>query len=110
MTIEKLGDAITELDSDILDRYFIMKQSFSEKKKPNMRTWVKWASLAACLCLIITASIAILPYIVKPNLEGPATYYYVGDRKIRRRCERDQTQSSLRCPCKAVRICSFSLL
>ena len=79
MTIEKLSDAITELDSDILDRYFIMKQSLAEKKKPRKRALVKWASLAACLCLIITASIIILPYIVEPPLEGPYTYYYVGD-------------------------------
>ena len=79
MTIEKLSDAITELESDILDRYFIIKQSLDEKKNPRKRTLIKWASLAACLCLIITAGIIILPYIVEPPLEGPYTYYYVGD-------------------------------
>ena len=38
MTIEKLSDAITELDSDILDRYFVMKQSLAKKKKPRKQT------------------------------------------------------------------------
>ena len=59
MTIEKLGDAITELDSDILDRYFLMKQSLGEKKKTRKHTWVKWASMAACLCVILTAVLVI---------------------------------------------------
>lgn len=63
MTQEKLIDAVTELDSDILDRYFLMKQALAEKKKPRKRTWVKWTSLAACLCLVITASIIAIPTI-----------------------------------------------
>ena len=63
-----------------LDPELIRKAAPAEKvQKKEKNTWVKWASLAACLCLIITASVIILPYIVKPNLEGPATYYYVGD-------------------------------
>ena len=45
MTGEKLTNAITELDSDILDRYFIMKKSL--EKKAKKRAWIKWAPLAA---------------------------------------------------------------
>ena len=41
MTIEKLGDAITELDSDILDRYFIMKQALIEEQNPKNHIWIK---------------------------------------------------------------------
>ena len=56
MTQEKLIDAITELDFDILERYFTMKADLAEKKKPSKRTWVKWASLAAaCFALVICA-------------------------------------------------------
>ena len=68
MTIEKLSDAITELDSDILDRYFIMKQSLAEKKKPRKRALVKWASLAACFCLIVSA-IIVVPMLQKDGWE-----------------------------------------
>ena len=32
MTQERLVNAITELDSDILDRYFIMKSALTEQK------------------------------------------------------------------------------
>ena len=32
-----------------------------QKKKKN--TWVKWVSIAACFCLIITASIIMIPYL-----------------------------------------------
>ena len=68
MTRENFIDAVTELDTDILDRYFLMKQALAEKKKPKKRTWVKWASMAACFCLIIVASIMVIPNILNnPN-------------------------------------------
>ena len=35
MTQEKLTDAITDLDSDILERYFAVKADLAEKKKPR---------------------------------------------------------------------------
>ena len=58
MTQEKLIDAITDLDSDILNRYFDMKADLAAKKKPRKRTWVKWASVAAaCFCLILVVSV-----------------------------------------------------
>lgn len=87
MTQEKLIDAITEIDSDILDRYFNMKQSLAEKKKPKKRTWVKWASLAACLCLMLVGSITYFmgndtPEISSPNYPGYteiSSFYYEGD-------------------------------
>ena len=56
MMQEKLINAITELDSDILDRYFIMKQGLEVKKKQKNNHWIKWASLAACWCLIISVA------------------------------------------------------
>ena len=59
MTQEKIIDAITDLDSDILDRYFTMKNELASKKKPTTHTWVKWASVAACFCLVLTAIICI---------------------------------------------------
>ena len=65
MTQDKLADAITELDSDILERYVRMKKTLAEKKRPRQRAWVKWASLAACLCLVITASIMVIPNLLK---------------------------------------------
>ena len=68
MTQEKLIDAITDLDSDILNRYFDMKADLAAKKKPKKSTWVKWASVAACFCLIIVASIMVIPNILNdPN-------------------------------------------
>ena len=59
MTQEKLIDAITDLDSDILNRYFDMKADLAAKKKPRKRTWVKWASMAACLCLVVGVAFRI---------------------------------------------------
>ena len=65
MTQEKLIDAITDLDSDILNRYFDMKADLAAKKKPKKRTWVKWASIAACFCLV-----ALVGAFTIPNLIG----------------------------------------
>ena len=61
MTQEKLIDAITDLDSDILNRYFDIKADLAAKKKPKKHTWVKWASVAACFCLIIVAAFTVIP-------------------------------------------------
>ena len=51
-----------------------IKQSLAEKRKPTNRTWVKWAALAACLCLIITAVLVIYDpvpdVIIPPNFES----------------------------------------
>ena len=57
MTQEKLIDAITDLDSDILERYFAVKADLAKKKKPKKNDWVKWASLAACFCFAIMAAV-----------------------------------------------------
>ena len=54
-----------------LDPELIMKAAPAEKmQKKKSRTWVKWASLAACLCLVITASIVILPSILDDIFSG----------------------------------------
>lgn len=53
MTQEKLTDAITELDADILDQYFLMKQALKEKKKQKKHTWIKLTALAACFAFVV---------------------------------------------------------
>ena len=64
MTQEKFIDAITDLDSDILNRYFDMKADLAAKKKPKKRTWVKWASLAACFCLVALVGVFTIPNLI----------------------------------------------
>lgn len=76
MTQDKFTDAITELDSDILERYVRMKNTLAEKKKPKQRAWVKWASaVAACFVLVIAVTF-ITQYI---PTEYNLNYSYVGD-------------------------------
>ena len=53
MTEEKLISAITEIDPDILDQYFIMKSALTEKRNPKKSTWIKWTSLVACFVILI---------------------------------------------------------
>lgn len=36
-----------------------------QKKKKN--TWVKWVSIAACFCLIVTATVLLIPHIIRPG-------------------------------------------
>lgn len=86
MTQDKLTDAITELDSDILERYVRMKSSLAEKKRPKQRAWLKWASLAACLCIIITASIVILPSIIDDRFSVETNYIHFVDEAVKGEC------------------------
>ena len=73
MTQEKLIDAITDMDSDILERYFAMKADLAAKKKPKKRTWVKWASMAACLCIMFVGVMFTVQYFDNKQFEIPQT-------------------------------------
>ena len=75
MTQDKLTDAITELDSDILERYVRMKKTLAEKKRPNHRVWVKWASAVAACFVLIFAVTFITQYI---PTEYDLNYSYIG--------------------------------
>ena len=60
-----------------LDPELIMKAAPAEKvQKKKKNGWVKWASLAACLCLVITASIVILPSILDDIFSGESAYIH----------------------------------
>ena len=58
-----------------------------EQKKSTNKTWVKWASLAACLCLMIMVSIAYfmgndtpdIPSVNYPGYTETSSFYYEGD-------------------------------
>jgi len=58
MTEEKLTDAITELDEDVLQRYYAMKQSLTEKKQKKPAR-VRRTAIAACLALLVGAAFAV---------------------------------------------------
>ena len=73
MTQEKLIDAITDMDSDILERYFAMKADLAAKKKLKKRTWVKWASMAACLCIMLVGVMFTVQHFDNKQFEIPQT-------------------------------------
>ena len=70
MTNKNIYRSLGGLDSEL-----IMKAAPAEKvQKKKKTTWVKWASLAACLCLIITAVLVIYDpapdVIIPPGFES----------------------------------------
>lgn len=73
MTQDKFTDAITELDSDILERYVRMKSSLAEKKRPKQRAWMKWTSLAACFAIFLIACVTILPSLMGDDVTPGVT-------------------------------------
>lgn len=50
----KLYDGITNVDDELVE-------AAQAKAAPRSRPWAKWAALAACLCLVIAAAIALWP-------------------------------------------------
>jgi len=66
----KLVDAITDLDADILDRYFIMKNDLKINNKSKSRILIRWVAVAACIALIIGAVIA-LPMLTRNPSDKP---------------------------------------
>ncbi|MBQ8546151.1 MAG: hypothetical protein IJ437_04340 [Clostridia bacterium] len=67
-----LIDAMSNLDSDIIERYFKTKEAFN-KKKNNIRVaviWKKVIPLAACFVLIISSAFSIVIPIINKNQKG----------------------------------------
>lgn len=76
MTRETFAEAITQLDGELLERYFAIKADLNKPKKAIGRAWVKWAAVAACFALVAVSG---LPAIHKlssvestPSYEGPS--------------------------------------
>lgn len=51
MNTKKFSDAMSELDTKYVD------EALSYKKKARKPVWVKWGTMAACLCLVIAVSL-----------------------------------------------------
>lgn len=60
MTRETFAEAITQLDGELLERYFAIKADLNKPKKAIGRAWVKWAAVAACFALM-TGGVLTLP-------------------------------------------------
>ena len=83
MTQEKLIDAITDLDSDILNRYFDMKADLAAKKKPKKRAWLKWASMAAACFTLVICAMPIMNLIFGGSHEGaPVSNTYTSIEEV----------------------------
>ena len=67
MTRKNFIDAVTELDTEVLDRYFTVKRELLEKKKEQKRIFEKWISIAACLCLMMTVCFVFIHGIWSPS-------------------------------------------
>ena len=74
MRKEQLADAITGLDTDILDQYFIMKRNL-EKKRRKKRILIRWGSIAACLTVVFTIS-WMIAWQRKPSESTPVSIRY----------------------------------
>ena len=59
MNAKKFSDAMSELDTKYVD------EALNYKKKSQKSIWRKWRAMAACLCLIVVAIIAV-PFILSP--------------------------------------------
>ena len=62
MNAKKFSDAMSELDTKYVD------EALNYKKKAKKPIWVKWGTMAACLCLVVvTALLAVNAYASSNN-------------------------------------------
>ena len=54
MTQQQWLDAVTDLDPDILERYFTVKPTLTKKRQTANRRWATWGAVAACFLAIST--------------------------------------------------------
>ena len=68
MKREKISEAMGNISS----RHIKEAAEFTMEEKPHKSktSWVKWASVAACFCLIIVASIMVIPNILNDPTEN----------------------------------------
>lgn len=57
MSSKKIYDGITGIRDDIIER--AENYQFRKDKKLNKKSWAKWGTMAACLCLIVGAGAVI---------------------------------------------------
>ena len=62
-------ERISEAMGNISSRHIKEAAEFKAEEKPHRSKthWVKWASLAACFCLIVTATVLLIPHIIRPG-------------------------------------------
>ncbi len=74
MKKEIMIDAISSIDTDLIEKYFETEEALKGEKKKRKPTWLRWQSLvAAGVCLVVlTASLAA--YWLNPNGDIPPTY------------------------------------
>ncbi len=64
MKNDKLLDAISGLDPDILEEHMKFKENL--KQRPKKSAWFKASAAAACLCAVLTASLLLNQVFSKP--------------------------------------------
>ena len=64
MKKEQLYEALGEINEDYIN------DAHQTAKKKSHPVWMKWGSMVACLCLIITASIMIFPSVLNTKVEN----------------------------------------
>ncbi len=84
MRTETLIDAISNIDSDLIEKYYSTEKALSiagkpkeDIKKPKARIWSKLGVIAACLCLvlIVGAGIPIIGNFISPSsMFSPPVY------------------------------------
>ena len=69
MTQQQWLDAVTDLDADILERYFTKKAALTEKKKTQNKKRMKWGAIAACFGLMLAGVLAAFQTGLFDNIE-----------------------------------------
>lgn len=64
-------DGITNIDEDLIEKYFKLKAKYAKKLPRNTRNIAKWSSIAASISLFILAGFIFISLM---NQESPRCY------------------------------------
>lgn len=72
-------DGVTNIDEDLIEKYFKLKEKYSNKKSiRKSHRLIKWGAVAACMCLFLAASVIIIPYFQNEIYENQMKHYNKG--------------------------------
>lgn len=76
MKKKEWNEGMNHLDPDLVENYVEQKEKINRKKNHNS-AWIRFGAVAACCCLMLTASFTVLPYLLNRDSPNDSAKVYI---------------------------------